>query len=691
MLRGATAVGAGVCLAIGLGVSAPSSVDLGMASTDAALIEGTHAPERMYARVARWTSGAAHIEWSGQYGVRATAVEIELAPFFGRAGDQVEIAAGPRVVRHTLGSDWEVVRFSLAPPGQRPTIGWHRLAIDIRSDVHEAQPDPRQLGVRLDRVSIVNGSPWTSWAREGWLSLTVLVGAGALAWGAGLWLAACRGDRAQRVSAALVVALLGAALHATRAWMLTPSGLAILAGGCVLALALTRVLRRSAADSRGAVLGIAVACTVLWMGNAVLTSWYWVDVLRLDAWESVALVERSLNGSLSLADLVGPHNEHRPLTGRLIALACARLSAWNHWWEFASLQLVAALQILLLAVSLGLRQARRFQPVVLVAATACFCSAMHWETWLRGFSVHILIGVLAPMAALFMLCQRTPTWRSIAAAAGAGLVGQFSFGAALLVWPLGALAVAVRRQVAWRSQLGAWLVVGGVAMALYVPGLQVHPGAGGSLGDTLSPAGLLWIGEGVLVTLGMAIYYAPALFDGGNPAHQTVLITVTGLAVATWCAAVVRQWWQDDTRECAWVFPAVVGMFGLGACLMASAGRIYGGLLAMTASRYLIFAACFWASLFWLMAMHKEPRGAWAGTFTRIATAAVVVAMIAASAAAIPYMAAERVRVRQARDQLLRGDVGAAAFVLYPDPYKLLHMRDVLQRHRLSVFRDGAR
>jgi hypothetical protein len=64
--------------------------------------------------------------------------------------------------------------------------------------------------------------------------------------------------------------------------------------------------------------------------------------------------------------------------------------------------------------------------------------------------------------------------------------------------------------------------------------------------------------------------------------------------------------------------------------------------------------------------------------------------MLANSIAAVPYMAREASRARQARQQLTEGDVGAAAHVLYPDPYKLAHMREVLRRHELSVFRRGA-
>ncbi len=672
-------------MAAGLGLLAPGVVHLEMDGSDAVLIEGAHAPERMYARVARWTDGGAHVEWPGQFGVQPAAVEIELAPYFGRGGEQVELTVARRVLRHTLAADWETVRVPVATLSRD-------LVVDIRSEVHRAPSDPRPLGVRLARVTIVNGSRTTSWARAGWPSVVILIVAGALAWLAGHWHAVGTDGAWRQGSAAAAVCVLAAGLHAVRAWVLTPSGLLLLAGACALSVAVLVLLHRLGTVTRRTALAVAVACAAAWFANALVTSWYFVDVLRLDAWETVALVERALNGTLPIADLWAPHNEHRPLTGRLVALASARWSRWNHWWEFAALQVVAGLQVsAIVAYAAAQRRTWRVQPVVLVATAACFCATTHWETWLRGFSVHILLGALAPSVALLVLCQRASGWASLALAVLAAVIGQLSFGAGLLVWPIGALVIVIRRQGAWRPHVGAWLMLGLAATALYLPGLHVHPGAGANLDLALSPTGLARMAAGVLVSLAMAMYYVPSLFDGGGPGQQAVVVAAAGVAVLAWAGLVVLRWRQDDGREQAWLFPAALGAFGLGACLLASVGRVSGGLLAMTASRYLIFAACFWSALLLLIGLRTDSRARWARMAVGGVAVAVIVAMIVDSTAAIPYMADERVRVRRARHQFLRGDVGAAAVVLYPDPFKLQHMRDVLRDNRLSVFRHGSR
>jgi hypothetical protein len=121
-----------------------------------------------------------------------------------------------------------------------------------------------------------------------------------------------------------------------------------------------------------------------------------------------------------------------------------------------------------------------------------------------------------------------------------------------------------------------------------------------------------------------------------------------------------------------------------------AAGRVSSGLLAMTASRYLVFAVCFWIGLLLLAGLHTGAQRAPTRVAANVFASVIVAVALLASAAAVPYMQGEWERVRPARIQLIRGAVGEAAGVLYPDPIKLEHMRAVLQKYRLSVFRPGA-
>ncbi len=156
----------------------------------------------------------------------------------------------------------------------------------------------------------------------------------------------------------------------------------------------------------------------------------------------------------------------------------------------------------------------------------------------------------------------------------------------------------------------------------------------------------------------------------------------------SWFVLAAMQWRR--TRGASDVlFPVVLGAFGLGGCLMASVGRVPAGLHALTASRFLIFGACFWSSWLLLIASRVDGASVVARRGASAIAAAMVIAMACSSYAAITFMREDFVRVHEARAQLLRGDVGTAAIVLYPDPHKLEHMRDVLARLRLSVFRRG--
>lgn len=463
-------------------------------------------------------------------------------------------------------------------------------------------------------------------------------------------------------------------------------------GAGLLAWALVAALQRGHAMTRGQAAAVAAACASTWLANVLLTSGYFVDVLQLDAWESVALVEHLRGGSFAAADLWAAHNEHRPMTGRLVALLCAQAAHWNHWWEFAALHLVAAAQV----VALAWQAARpggawRTPPLTIVAIVACFTATMHWETWLRGFSIHILLGVLAPTLALRCLCRGRPGWPMLGVAALLALVGLFSFGASLLLWPLGAAVLAVRGGRDRNWLVGAWLLAGALATALYVPGLHVHPGATANAALAFGPAGLARMAVGVLVTVGTALWYAPAVFAAGPSWAQVAVVGMAGGAVSSWVVLVWRRWRADEEGTGAWLFPTALGAFGLGACVLVSVGRVAGGLLALAASRYLVFAACFWASWLLLLGMGTDATASRRQRRVSALSLVVVLAMVINSIASVPFMAAESARLARAREQLLQGDVGAASHVLYPDPHKLAHMRDVLQRYRLSLFRPRGR
>lgn len=678
---------AGLLLLVLLIVTAPSAVHIDVGGAEPVTITGAHLGEEHYGRRIRWTDGRARIDWPGVLGVAPEMAEVELASFPGRAGDQVAFTAGHRVTRHTLSADWDVVAVPVPPAGGPFTL-------DLQSTTYSAPGDDRQLGVRLDRVSFFNGPLRQVLVSLVWWQALVLVLVGALTWQAGRWLATPRDDEPPRRPMAWSAGLLlltGGALAWWRLWLLQPSGLLGLVGAALLGVALVTLLRRDDGVSRRLTATVTLACAATWLVMAMWSATHFVDVPRWDIWDAVRLVDKYYAGTLQPADFWSAHNEHRPLTARLVILPNVALAHWNHWYELGALLTTAALLLLLITrfVAGTQRHAQRVHPLALVVVALLVFSATQWENWLRSYHVHIVMGAVAPVAALLLLSTSPSTWPRVALAAALGVLGELSFGSGLVVWPLGAFAIVARHDRGWPQRLGMWVFVSAVAVGLYLPGLPHRPG----LSDVTVGSGfdLVRIVVGTLVGVAMPVVYLPQAFAGPTDARQAAIVCIGGIAVASSAVLVWMRWRDDTARACTWLFPMLLIGFGLGACLLAAMGRARMGLYALTASRYIVFSACFWVGLVLLLAMASPlPRRR-----LRLASAvAQVVVGLAAAAAwtgALPYMDADALAGRRAREALRRGDVGAAASVLYPDEPALERMRAVLLEHQLSLFRPGAR
>ena len=687
--HGLGAVLGGALLLLAIVMTTPDAVEIDIGGHEPAQLTGVHGAEEHYGRHIRWTDGATRIEWTGQFGVVPTAVEVELAAFFGRAGEQVAVAAGTRTVRHRLSGDWDIVRVPLADrPGG--------VVVDVHSEQHNAPGDPRPLGVRLDRVTVVNGSSAHVLTHVRWSDAFLVVLAGAFAYLGGAWVAAGRPRRRPFVTgaAAGLASLAVAAMTILwwRTWLLQPSGLRALAAAGLLGASVVALLVKRGGCTRGMSALVGTAAAIAWFVCATWSAQHFVDVPRWDIWETVPLIEKALDGTLSPADMWSGHNDHRPMTGRMLVIGTALVAHWNHWYEMAALQAAAAALLLVLTafVARTQRYAQRVHPATLIAIAVFVCSATQWENWLRGYHFHILMGAIAPVGALLLLADGAQrSWR-LAAAAALGVLGELSFGTGLIVWPLGALVIATRRRDGWQARLGAWLAVGGVAIALYFPGLPASPGRSSGIGAVLSAVGMVKLAAGTLVTVAMPVAYVPLAFTTRVTLAQGAIVALGAVAVLTFAALVALRWREDAAREQAWVFPTALGTFGLCACVLAGLGRVSMGLYAMTASRYLLFAGCFWAGLLILLGM--VPRGGprWRRRAALVLVVLIATAGLAAWPRALPFMDADARAGRQARTQLRRGLVGEAASVLYPDPFVLERRRQVLLKHRLSIFRPGA-
>lgn len=436
---------------------------------------------------------------------------------------------------------------------------------------------------------------------------------------------------------------------------------------------------------------VAIVCALCWLVMAVTARHYFVDVPRWDVWDVVDLVERHYGGTLTIGDLLRPHNEHRPVTARVVILPNVVWFHWNHWIDFAVLMAVAAGPLAVMAryVAWTASQHQRVSPAALVPIAVVGCSLTQWENLLRGYHVHIVMAVVATVAGLLWLTTGRTSWMRLVAAAVAGIVAALSFGSGVLLWPLGLVAIVVRRGSAWLRRAGVWCALGASVIVLYRTGMPGRPGYSEvSIGSAVE---LLRVAVATLVGLVMPVAYVPEVFATPVSPAQVVVVAVPAAAAVGGLLLVWRRWQHDAHGEQAWLFPALLMAFGVGALILASLGRAAGGLYALTASRYIVHATCFWFGLILLLAMRGEGEGR---RWHNVTVGWLVVLTLAAAVSwpcALPFMERDRASGRAAREALLRGAVGEAAVVLYPEPFALERKRRVLEAHQLSIYRPGAR
>jgi hypothetical protein len=689
----------GLLLLLVLLVAAPSEVTIDAGREARAIgsahLAGVHEVEPARGRSSRWTTGRARLEWPALLGFVPVRARVVLGSYPGRGGDQVAVIAnGWTTTRHTLhgNPDWQTLELAV-PAGPGP------VTLEIHSLAHKPADDPRELGVRLVSISLVNASwidrlraasPWQTWGVVV-LGLLAWLG-GTFAGGGGGREVAGQDDSPLHGAAAVSVVAVGGIVW--QAWRLQAEAALVPVAALGVALAVFGILRRGGAVGRAVAALAAGASAAICMATMLLGVRYFVDVPRWDVWETVGLIDLAYDGTLQWKQWWIAQNEHRPFTARVVIAASVYFAQWNHWHEQVAVFTVAGGQLLLLAWYVARRQqgTLRVPALVLPVVSLLVFSMAQWENWLRGFHVHILIGAVAPLAALLVLTEGRQTASRLAAASALGCLGLLSFGTGLLVWPVGAVAIVARRGAAWQWRLGAWLCVAVVATALYFHGMPANPHQVPFADVLLSPRGLARLAAGTLLALTVPVWYAPTSFTGPVTMRDAILLVPALVGLVAFVGLVWLRWREDTLDEGAWLFPASLALFGLSAVALAALGRTPMGMYAMLASRYVAFSACFWIGLVLLLVMRTSgPRRRPRAVVSGAALLAIAGGAAAAWPVSLPLMEADAQAGHRARAALIRGDIGEAAPILYPDPPKLEQMRQILYDRRLSVFRPGAR
>ncbi len=674
---------AGLLLAAALAALVPSRIVVRVGEPGGLvppMLIGVHDPERNYGHWMRWTTGRARLRWPGRFGAEAVAVVVTLAGFPGRQPDQAEVRVNGQVSRHALSEQYTDIRIPLRRRATGP------VDVEITSLTTRPPADPRTLGVRLEAVTIEN-APVAARLRRAVRSVGVVV-LGGLAWMVGLWAAGAGATRGRRLGAgvvawgatALVAAMLAPTALRADTWLTLPP---VIVGACVTVL----LGRAGHAPVVAGLSGLVIAAQGLVIANWCAAAF--VDVPRWDIWDIVPLLVRQETHGLTLVDILAPHNEHRPAVARLVMLGNVALSRWNHWNELWLMLAVTAAHVLTLVACLRYAdRSRRLATAIVVAGIGTFvATATQWENFLQGWQVALVVGAASMSGAFLLLSVGMLTWRRLACSAALVLLGTASFGSCLLGWPLGAAALAARRERGWPVRTVVWLALGALTGIAYAHGLVRPPQLPPPSPVLTSLTALGEVAYGTGLALAMPVWYAPTAFVRGDPTTLWLSPAIGALAVVLSVALLAGHLLSPEGRRShAWVFPGLLVAFGVGACGITAVGRVPLGMAAMTASRYIAFTALFWVGLLLLLTVAAPCRSR-TGRAAGLALASlIVVAGMRAWGDSLTHFEQHYVTGVVGREALLREDWPKTQ-PIFPVPPVLDERRQALRRMRLSLYR----
>jgi hypothetical protein len=447
--------------------------------------------------------------------------------------------------------------------------------------------------------------------------------------------------------------------------------------------------RRSSPAAVAASIGICVAAAagyVFYVGRYSSDGVYWDD------WNWVDMVRRAQDGTLGLQDLWAQHNEARMLFPNLIAIAIAEASGFN---DVSFMYLGAALLLVtVLLLAIACRRELSSHPWAYVPAVFVLLSLAQYENTLWGFQFawFLVTGCIA--AVLLLLTGPKVSVPRFAAAVALGVVGSFSLFQGLEIWLAG--LVALTRPGNSTKMRSAWFAAGAVTAVVYFAGLNLSLTGGPPLSQfpTHIPTALL----GLLVAIGSVMPNVLLVTPSGDDFTITIafgaLMTVAG-------AAVLTSWWRDGRNDRTMTVAAALIGVGFVFDILLMPGRLSGGLINGTPSRYTTFNLLLLAGVYLgavrsvLLAMEN---GRWRSTAVTGVLASVAAALVCiqiATGTVVGLARGKTTMAEHAEAANLTANYEVAppslvAFFVYPPSFGYFQAEaEFLLASHMNVFRNG--
>lgn len=296
------------------------------------------------------------------------------------------------------------------------------------------------------------------------------------------------------------------------------------------------------------------------------------NIPKWDQWSMMPVWNAYFRGEPVVPLLTIPYNGHYNVIPRFIFFGLGLLTDWDVRWEVV-LSYVAAVGTLATLLLMLRDSGRPYLLLAWIPALHVF-SLKQFENFMSGYPFGQVLSQAAATLTVFLLTRPDLRRHHVLLAGFSAAVSTFSWGAGLATWPIGWLALTLRRET---NRLALWLwcaAAAGSGVAAWL-GAQQLPTSDGLLSSGLEPVAfaLAVLGNplttqlrsepSTALALGLALLVAFALSLAGiGPRSQRLLALRWGL----------------------------YGLLALGSSLMIALGRHRAGLEQSLVSHYVTAA-----------------------------------------------------------------------------------------------------
>jgi len=416
---------------------------------------------------------------------------------------------------------------------------------------------------------------------------------------------------------------------------------------------------------------------------------YYIDAPYLDQWGLVPLIDKSMRGELSFADLWVQHNVHRILFPKIIIVFLAVMTHWNIGYEVAVIFLLACgiYGLILLQVFGTFRREQLPRPLGAAVLISFFVfSLSQYQNWLWGLQIQVFLNLMAVIAGLSLLTRCLTTSRVIAAIV-LGFVATHSFANGLVYWVVGPVALLIlpAKPSVRRLVLTLWTICAAITIFSFYYGYA----------PTEDQIGTLRLHDPIDVLLYAFVFL-------GSPVVDFNIVGAAFAGVLGIGIFVTSLWHLTRRRHipAEQLLPyACIGLYAIGSAALTSIGRGGMGIQQATSSRYITFSNLLWISNIVLVSLAFARQQAQASALQPRRSPIVEILL----AFVLPFFlyssffgmqTGKRIEnlKRMAQRSILETypNVNPNVIrILYSDsPLFARQMLDKLAQHRLSLFRD---